>query len=816
MIHNYLKSALRNLLRNKVFSFINIIGLAIGLAATIMIAMWVFDELSYDRFHANADEIYRVERDIHFEGQDFEVPVTGAIYGPTIRDNYPEVLSMARVEPDRMAMIDENNSRYNERVIFTDPSFFEIFSFPLIKGDPETALVEPNSLILTQDIAKKYFGEKEAMNQVIKMEFNNELVNFKVTGILAELPHNKHFEFEILGSFSTLEDAYGDKRMKSWASNYLYTYVLLEKGTNADDLSDKFDRIVEDHILPAYLAFFNSEEAGNKSLRILLRPITDIHLNAGLMWDIEPQGDMVTVYIFSIVAILILLIACFNFMNLSTALAGKRSLEIGIRKTVGSSNGQIVRQFLGESMLTTLLALILAFGLIEIFLPVFNNLTGKELSLSVFSAFKYLIILILLVLVTGLLAGFYPAFYMARVRPILVLKGKKMHSAGKFSFRQVLVILQYSISIALIIATIIANNQLKYISEKPLGFNNENMLVIPVESNQVRTHYEAFKNSLMKNPVIVNVSMSQKVPAEREYSDMGWSTDIQKEAFLSRHFAIDHDFIETYGIEMAAGRAFSDDYESDKTESRYIINETAAKKLGFQNYEEILGRDFGAPEEFEQYFGKNSMGKIIGVVKDFHFQSMRNKIEPLVLFLFPPERLSKITVRIKPGLEKEAVPCIEGLYKKHFPDVQYSYSFIENYLNGYYVGEKKLQTILISFTILAIVIACLGLFGLASFIAQQKVKEIGIRKSLGASVTSISILLSRSFSKWVLIANIIAWPVAYYFLSRWLDNFQYRIELGIWPFILAGLIALFVALLTISYKAVMAGKQNPVNSLRYE
>lgn len=816
MISNYLKSALRNLLRNKVFSFINIVGLAIGLAAAIMIAMWVFDELSYDRFHTNADEIYRVERDIHYDGQDFVVPVTGAIYGPTIRDNYPEVLAMTRVEPNQLILIDDNNSRFSEYVVFTDPSFFDIFSFPLKQGDPETALTEPNSLVLTQEVAKKYFGDKDPMNQVVRIEFNNALINFKVTGILEDMPHNKHFDFEILGSFSTLENAYSDQRMKSWASNYLYTYVLLEKGTDAGELSDKLDKVVEDHILPAYQAFFKSDGDDDSRLKISLRPITDIHLNAGLMWDIEPQGDIVTVYIFSVVAILILLIACFNFMNLSTALAGKRSLEIGIRKTVGSYNSQIVRQFLGESMLTTLLAFILALGLIEIFLPGFNTLTDKNLSLTVFSSFQYLIILILLVVITGLLAGFYPSFYMARIRPVLVLKGKKMQSSGKFSFRQVLVILQYSISIALIIATITANNQMTFMAEKPLGFNNENMLVIPVESNQVKDHYEAFKTGLLENPAIEGVSMSQKVPAEREYSDMGWSTDIQKEAFTSRYFAIDQDFIEAYGLEIVAGRAFSDDYESDKTESRYIINETAAKKLGFQNFEEILGRDFGAPEQFKEYFGENAMGKIIGVVKDFHFQSMRNKIEPLVLFLFPPERLSRITVRIQPGSEKETIAFIEDVYKKHFPDVQYSYSFIENYLNRYYVGEKKLQEILISFSILAIFIACLGLFGLASFVAQQKVKEIGIRKALGASVTSITILLSRSFSRWVIIANIIAWPVAYYFLSRWLENFQYRIELSIWPFVFAGIIALLVALLTISYKAVMAGRQNPVNSLRYE
>ncbi len=816
MIFNFIKTAIRNLFRNKVFSLINIIGLAIGLAASIMIAMWVFDELSYDRFHEKADQIYRIERDIHYQGQDYLVPVSGAIYGPTIMNKFPEVLDMVRVDPQTVSVIDENNSRYNEYVVFTDASFFNVFTFPLVQGDPETALVEPNSLVLSQDAVKKYFGDQDPMNKILRLEYNDEFINFKVTGVLDKLPDNKHFKFEVLGSFSSLEDVYGEEQLNTWLSNYLYTYFLLKEGTDAGKFSDKLDIIVQDHILPAYVEFFNSEDASDSRMRLPLRPVTGIHLKAGLMWDIEPQGDVTTVYIFSIVAFLILMIACFNFMNLSTALAGSRSLEIGVRKTIGSSRGQIIRQFMGESLITTLISFLIALGLIEIFLPAFNNLTEKHLSLTIFSNPGNLGILALIVLGTGLIAGLYPSFYLAAIKPILVLKSRHIQSTGRFSFRQLLVILQFTISIALIIGTATAFMQLSYISNKPMGYTRDNMLVIPVESNYVKTHYKVFRNDLLSNPDIENVSMSQKVPAEREYSDMGWVTDVQQEAFLSRYFAIDFDFFDTYGLEVVAGRAFSDDFESDKTEGRYIINETAAKKLGLSNPEEAVGLDYGPPEQTAHYLGKEGQGEIIGVVKDFHFQSLRNKIESLTLLIAPNDWMSRISVKVKEGTTESVIPFIEETYKKNFPDIQFTYSFIEDYLKTHYVGEEKMQQILISFTILAILVACLGLFGLATFIARQKVKEIGIRKAMGASVGNIMFLLTRSFSKWVLLANILAWPVAFYFLDKWLDNFQYHIKLQFWTFIIAGLLALIIAIVTVSYRAYRAGAQNPVDSLRYE
>jgi putative ABC transport system permease protein len=813
MLRNFFKTAIRNLVRHKAFSFINIIGLSIGLAAFIMIAMWVFDELSYDRFHENADSIYRVERNITYEGQTFFVPVTGAIYGPTIRQDYPEVVNMVRIDPMSLSVEGPDKTRFNEMLLYVDTSFFQMFTFPLKVGDPKTALTEPRSLVLSDIAAKRFFGDEDAMNKTLRIDFDGEMVPYKVTGILEKLPSNKHFDFEILASFSTLEDIFSEERLNTWLSNYLYTYVQLNTGTDKKEVETKLDGLVEEKILPAYMAYSQTKEDTENSIHLFLRPLTSIHLKSGLMWDIEVQGDIKTVFIFSIVALLILLIAAFNFMSLSTAQSGSRALEVGIRKTVGSSKQLLVGQFVGESILTALLAFIIALGLINIFLPAFNDLTGKSLSMYMFLEPGKLLVLLLIVTGTGFLSGIYPAFYMSAVKPIKVLKGRLQTGGGKFSFRQVLVVIQFSISIALIIGTFTALRQMNFMQNKPMGYNKENIMVLPVESNDVITHFESFKADLLKNPLIINVAGSQKVPAEREYSDSGWETDLKNEMFLSRFFAVDFGFIETYELEMAAGRPFDEKLSTDK-HFKVIINETAAKKLGYVSPEEAIGGKWNS-EWVSERIDSNSVGKVIGVVKDFHFQSLKNKIEPLTLFIYD-DWINRISIRYADGKEKEAIAFVEQIWKDHFPDVQYHYEFINDYLRTFYKAEAKLQTILLVFTILAIFIASLGLFGLAIYIARQKIKEIGVRKAMGASEGSIVLMLSKTFTRWVILANLIAWPVAWYFMNEWLSSFSYRIQLNVWTFLIAGLAALFIALITISYRSWMAAKRNPVEALRYE
>ncbi len=814
MIRNFFKTAIRNLVRHSAFSFINIIGLAIGLAAFIMIAMWVFDELSYDRFNEHADDIYRVERDITHEGQTFVVPVTGAIYGPTIMHDYPEVINMTRIDPLNVSIEGTNKTRFNEMVYYVDTSFLQMFTFPLKSGDPKTALKEPRSLVLSQTAAERFFGDKDPLNQTLRIESLDGMIPYKVTGILKKLPSNKHFDFEILASFSTLEAEYDEERLTTWLSNYLYTYIQLSPGADKVLLQNKLDtQIVPEKIIPALASFFNIKEDKGSSIKLFLRPLTDIHLRSGLMWDIQVQGDIKTVYIFSIVALLILLIAAFNFMSLSTAQSGSRALEVGIRKTVGSTKQLLIWQFIGESVMTVIIAFIIALGLINIFLPYFNDLTGKQLSMQVFFEPAKFLILLLIILGTGFFSGIYPAFYMSAVRPIKVLKGRIQESGGKFSFRQVMVVIQFSISIALIIGTLTALRQMNYMQNKPMGYNKENLMVLPVESPDVVQHFESFRADLLKNPIIKNVTGSQKVPAEREYSDSGWEVDTQNELFLSRFFGVGFGFFETYQLQMAAGRAFDRDQATDKN-FKVIINETAAKKAGYASPEEAIGGKWDS-EWISENIDSTAVGQIIGVVKDFHFQSLRNKIEPLTLFI-AEDWINRITVRYEPGKEQEAIAYVEKVWQDHFPDVQYNYEFINDYLRTFYKAEAKLQTVLLIFTILAVLIACLGLFGLAIFIARQKVKEIGVRKALGASEGSIVYMLSRTFTLWVLLANVIAWPVAWYFMNEWLSSFSYRIQINVWTFILSGLAALVIALLTISYRAWMAARRNPVDALRYE
>ncbi len=814
MFLNYLKTAFRSLLRNRTFSIINILGLAIGLAASLTIALWVFDELSYDRFHANAEDIYRVERHINYQGQSFFVPVTGAIYGTAMLQDYPEVIDMCRIDYAQLSVEDKNKSRINEIIHFADSSFFNVFTFPLERGDPATALVEPYSMVISGEYAKKYFGDEDPMNSVIRVDWEGEMRSFKVTGVFAALPHNKHFHFQMVSSFSTMHDVYDSETLSSWVSNYLYTYVLLRHRTDKDMLEGKLDRLAAEKILPALKSFFAGDGGDPEgSIRIFLRPITSIHLKSGLMWDIEVQGDITTVYVFSVVSFLILLIACFNFMSLSTAVANTRSLEVGIRKTVGSSKGQLVRQFIGESMLTAFLAFILSVAIIQAILPWFNTLTDKSLTLTSFLMPGNLLILVVIVLVTGFISGTYPAFYLSAVRPILVLKGRMQESRGGFSFRQVLVVVQFGISIALIIGTFTAMRQMNFLHNKPLGYDKENVMVLPVEGNQVPAHFESFKSGLLSNPVILDVASSSKVPAEREYSDTGWETDLQDELFLSRFFAVSWDFFETYRLEMAAGRAFDRDHPTDRN-FKVIINETAARKLGYQAPADAIGEKWTA-DWVRERVDSLSEGQIIGVVKDFHFQSLKNKLEPLTMVL-DEDWMTKISIRYEPGRDQEAIAWVGKAWKEHFPDIHFEYSFVNDYLTRFYKADQKLQTILLVFTVLAIVIACLGLFGLAIFVARQRTKEIGVRKAMGSSVFGIVVLLSRAFSRWVVIGNLIAWPLAWYFMSEWLSSFAYRTHLSPWIFISAGLLALVIALLTISHRAYVTARRNPVDALRYE
>lgn len=813
MIWNYIKIAFRNLTRYKSFSLINILGLAIGLAASLLIALWVFDELSYDKYHEKSDQIYRVGRHINWDGKVFDVPVTGAIYGETMNERIPEIIDFSRVYPIELSLWNHLNSNQEERVIFCDKGFFNVFSYSFLRGNPETALAEPYTVVLTKKAALVYFGEEYPIDKTLEIEWNDERKKFRVTGIIDEVPSQSHFHFDVVASFETLEELMPE-RLDTWVSNYLYTYVLLHPDSKPGDLNSKLKAIVEEFIAPAYMAFLGGGENGIENIHdmfvITLRPIADIHLTAKLMWDIEPQGNMTSVYIFSIVSVLILLMACFNFMNLSTALGSKRAREVGIRKTSGATRGELIAQFISESIIIALISLILALLMIEIILPGFNNFTGKALSLTTFILPQYLIFLILIVLGCGILAGLYPAFYLSKFNPMVVLHKNEEARGSKFSVRQVLVVFQFSISILLIIGTITAYLQINYFYNKPLGYDQENLMVISTESSEVRNNLEAFKSRIQQYPEILNVTTSGSIPAAINFSDNAFRSEEMEDVISSIYIGVGYNFFKTYEIELLAGRPFSKEYGTD-TANKYIVNEVVIDKIGIASPESAIGKHYGSfnrDGEFES-------GEIIGVVKDFHFKPLDKEIEPIT-FALNEDWMEYITIRYETGDLQSFIVKMEEIWKDQFPNDEYNYFILKDRYESLYIEETRMKSILLSFTFLAIFVGCLGLFGLAAFVAQQKSKEIGIRKIHGASVSSIVFMLTKQFSYWVLLANIIAWPLAFYFLDRWLSNFFYRITMPYWVFIAAGLLALLMALITVSYKAYRAANSDPLDAIKYE
>jgi|ETNmetMinimDraft_26_1059896.scaffolds.fasta_scaffold01220_4 putative ABC transport system permease protein len=812
MIWSYIKIAFRNLLRYKSFSLINILGLSIGLSASLLIALWVFDELSYDKFNDNSEQLYRIERHINFDGKIFDVPVTSAIYAPTIKKDVPQVVDYSRIYPIEVSLKNHMNDNQEERVFFCDKGFFNLFTFPLERGDPETALVEPYSVVITKKAALAYFGEEYPLDSMLEMEWGDEIKMFRVTGILDELPTQSHFQFDVLASFETLEELMPE-RLKTWLNNYLYSYILLHKDATPDDAKPKLMNIVEEYIAPAYAAFLPDAKALDKIhdiYQITLRPVEDIHLNANLMWEIEPQGNMTSVYIFSIVSVLILIMACFNFMNLSTVLGGKRSREVGIRKTSGATRSQLVAQFLSESNVIALVSLLIALLIIEIVLPGFNSFTDKNLSLHSFLDPKYLLVLVIIVVGSGILAGLYPAFFLSRYNPMVVLHKNDEPQGSRFSFRQVLVVFQFSISILLIIGTITAYLQIKYFYDKPLGYDQENLFVISTENHEVRTRFDAFKTSLFQYPEVKKVTNSGSIPAAQDFSDSGFKTEEMEDIISSIVIGTGYDFFDTYGIEFIAGRPFSREYGTD-TAYKYIVNEQLTKKIGITNPEEAVGIHYGS---FNQN-GEFLQGEIIGVVKDFHFKPLDKEIEPIT-FSLNEEWMEYITIRYSTTDLPLFIEKMEAEWKSHFPHEAYTYFVLKDRYESLYVNESRMKSILLYFTFLAIFIGCLGLFGLAAFIAQQKSKEIGIRKVHGASVSSIVTLLTRQFTYWVLLANIIAWPIAFYFLDNWLSNFHYRINMPYWVFFASGILALVLAILTVGYRAFRSATSDPLDSIKYE
>ena len=792
MIKNYLKIALRNLIKHKAFSLINISGLAIGMACCLLIIIFVQDELRYDRFHDKSDRIYRMTSEWNQRGVIANYPLIFSGVPPILQNEFSEVQNFVRFDPRLNVLISSGDKKfYEERLFYTDASVFEVFTFPLLKGDPKTALKEPYSIVLTENMAEKYFSGEDPMGQTLSIDNEHD---YRIMGILKEIPRNSHIKFDFLASMATLE-AQDSRYGKLWAWN-CYTYLLLPEGYSYLDLERKFPDFIRRH----------RGEKAVEAYTFSLQPLTSIHLHSHLGSEIEPNGDIRYVYIFSAIAFFILLIACINFMNLSTARSANRAKEVGVRKVLGADRIRLTKQFLGESLFLSLMALPVAVALVELFLPAFNALTGKDLRIDYFGNSVVFIGLIGILLIVGILSGSYPAFFLSTFRPAEVLKGKLKAGSGSTLFRKVLVVVQFSISIVLIAGTIIIFNQLDFIRNKKLGFDKEQVVVLPVSRSGIGQNFEAFKTELLQNPSVESVCGSTSLPSLLPTRSVFIPEGVEEgERLTLRNVLVDYDFIKTFGMEIIEGRDFSRDFATD-TKEAFIVNEAAVKEFGWDS---ALGKrliDLEGPR-----------GLVIGMVKDFHFRSKHQKIEPLILSLLPSSRFVYfVSVKIRSSNISETLAFLKRKWNSFSPGWPFEYFFLDDNFNRLYKSEDRLRQVFLTFTFLAIFIACLGLFGLAAFTAEQRTKEIGIRKVLGASVPGVVLLLSKEFIKWVLAANVIAWPVAYFAMGRWLENFAYRISLGWGVFVAAAGLTLGIALFTVGFQAAKAALANPSDALRYE
>ncbi len=800
MIKNYLKIAFRNLTRHKGYSFMNIAGLAIGMTCCLLLLLYVQDELGYDKYHEKADRIYRFVTDWESKDQTFPNALSSAPMAPQLLSDFPDIKEAVRfMQSFNDVLVTYGDKRFFEkRFFYADASVFDVFTFPLLTGNPETALADPFSVVITEEMAEKYFPDEDATGKILRVDNKNE---FKITGVMQNVPFNSHFHFDFLASFSTVNSMQGAQILNSWTYNPFFTYVLLPKNYPTSELEAKFPQWVESFV-------GDTLQKMGWSWRPWLQPLTDIHLHP-LGNEIQRGSSINNVYIFSTIAFFILLIACINFMNLATARAAVRAKEVGLRKVIGANRLQLVKQFLGESLVFSFISLVIAVLLVDLLLPAFNNLTGKGIEIHYTENFALLAGFAVIALFVGLISGSYPAFFLSAFQPATVLKGVVKSGSKSFTLRRILVVTQFAISIFLIISTIVVVNQLLFMKNKDLGLNQEQVVVIPVRENRVLQRFESVKSELLQNSSIRGAAWANRPPGTgASGSSVRLESSDSNKMKSMKFLLVDHDFLNTLEIEIAAGRGFSREFSTDANEA-FVINEQAVADLGFSKPGEAIGERI--------IWAGHKTGTIVGVVKNFHFQPLRVFMQPLVMHI-SPEGLQTLLVRISPNNIPATLDFLRTKWSEFAPNWPFVYSFLDEDFNKLYGVEERFGKIFGNFTFLAIFIASLGLFGLASFTAERRTKEIGIRKILGASAAKIMVMLSGEFTTLVLLANLIAWPVAYYFMDQWLQGFSFRINLvsHLWAFAAAGFLALFIALLTVSYQAIRASLANPVEALRYE
>jgi len=788
MFKNYFKIAFRNLIGHKAFSIINISGLSIGMACSILILLWVHDELSYDRFHANADQVYRIT----CNAGDFKAAVNPAGMPAGLQEQMPEIKNTVRLSHISTNLFEVGSHKFEEkRVFYVDSTFFQVFSFPLVEGNPLTALQRSDGVLITQDMAKKYFGQADALGKIMRKDNGD---NVTVTGILANIPSNSHLQFDFILPMASIYQTTDDLKNSVWGSFNFYSYLLLDKKfiPTAESLikfNQRMDQIYKKH-------------ASGLKANFQLQPLTSIHLHSNLQVDLPGHGNIQYVNIFFVVAIFILAVACINFMNLATARSARRAKEVGLRKVVGAGRHQLIAQFLGESLLISLLAFLIAISLVWLLLPTFNDLSGKQLSIYVLDS-KLMVTLLGIALATGLLSGIYPALYLSGFQPVKVLKGKMKSVGGNLIFRNALVVTQFIVSIVLLAGTAVVYKQLKFIKNRNLGFEKTNLLYIPM-TGDIWSKQDALKSELKQNPLTSDYTIISDLPTNLISGtvDIAWEGKDPKSQIVFPSMDVDENFIDVFQMKVLNGRSFSTLFKGDS--SNYIVNEKATHVMGM-DVATAVGKPFSV---------NGNKGTIIGVVQDFNYKPIQQVIEPLFL------RLNKwggiVVVRTRPHNTEATIRTLKKINQQLNPSYPFAYNFLDQDLANLYRGEQRMGSLFNAFAILAIFISCLGLYGLSAFMAEQRTKEIGVRKVLGASLFNIVYLLSTNFTRLILIAMAVAIPISWFVINSWLDSFAYHINISWSIFIIASLTALLIAWFTVGYESIKAAVTNPVKSLRTE
>ena len=817
MFKNYLKTAWRNILRSKGFSLLNILGLAVGLAVCFLILLYVRDEASYDSYHTYADRIYRIQR--AFLAADGSVAGEFAQLAPSfvplLVNEFKEIERIARIWGPGEIIVKAGDIVFTEeRFFFAEPEIFDILTLPLLRGEADSVLTNAGSVVLSRSMAAKYFRDQEPIGQSLVVRSFTDLP-LQVTGVMEDTPSNSHVHFDFLGSYATLRGLAGSgdndyfHGIRNFSDNVTGVYARLTSGVNGQEIEAQIPAFV-DRNFPA-----RTDEQGQlvkMSSRHTLRfqKVKDIHLYSHTMSEYEPNSDIRYVILFTVIAVFILAIACVNFMNLSTARAAKRAKEVGLRKVVGAARRTLAFQFLGESLLVTFIALGLALAFVVIALPSFSRFTGHALGLGqVFSPTNLLLILAGFLL-TGVAAGIYPAFYISSFHPGAILRGELTRGMGGAALRKALVVFQFAISIALIFSVVVVSRQMSYIRNTDLGFDKTNLLLIPFDRG-LYANWTDIKAGLMQEKDILSATISKRAPSGRLGDAPGFWAEVRGEkiqsAFHMPHNRVEHEFFETYRMQIIAGRDFSIGYQTDAAEA-FILNETAVRRLGFESPEEAIGIPFGT-------FAPNRTGRVIGVVRDFNYESLHLLIVPVVTYIAPNEA-NTLTLRIAPGSLNKVTNHVRSVLDRFRPAGPLKADFLNERLAALYRNEEQTMKMFSAFSLLAVLIGCLGLIGLAAFSAERRTKEIGVRKVLGASTPGIALLLAREFTKWVIAANLIAWPAAFFGMRQWLQNFAYRTSIGVEPFLVSAALAVSIALVTVSFQSVKSAVSDPVRSLRYE